>query len=128
MLHDVVHWLLIALVGWTDVPKEPSKSTDHWSELKDPSAGKREGMKEGAKAARKASGETPSTGAFVFEGCKRPTVWMKPVRRCSQDGGRKFCDGPRRVPMPQGEESLRAAELGLGTRQVAAQLFKQAPS
>ncbi len=44
-----------------------------------------------------------------------PLGWMEPIRRCHR-GRRFFCDGPRRVPVPWGENVERAERLGLGTR------------
>ena len=38
---------------------------------------------------------------------------------------RGWSDGPRRVPTPSGASKLRAEELGLGTRECAARLFRE---
>ncbi|MEM9071348.1 MAG: M23 family metallopeptidase [Myxococcota bacterium] len=40
--------------------------------------------------------------------------WAEPLRRCGRRGRRRFCDGPRRVPLAWGEAAERAKRLGLG--------------
>lgn len=48
-----------------------------------------------------------------------PKDWMEPVRRCHQGSGRRFCDGPRRIALPHGDEAALAEALGLGSTQAA---------
>lgn len=57
----------------------------------------------------------------------RPTEWMEPVRRCARRGRRRFCDGPRMVPVPHGEAAARAEALGLGTVQAVSRLMLARP-
>jgi murein DD-endopeptidase MepM/ murein hydrolase activator NlpD len=57
----------------------------------------------------------------------RPTAWMSRVRRCSQRGGRRFCDGPRMVPVASPEAAARREALGLGTGMVVARVMRGRP-
>ncbi len=53
-------------------------------------------------------------------------VWREENRRCGRrNGGRFFCDGPRRIPVPRGEAHERALELGLGTKRTYWRLFSR---
>lgn len=70
---------------------------------------------------------TPVVEATPNLETSRPTEWMEPVRRCTRRGPRRFCDGPRMVPVPRGEAATRATELGLGTVQAVAQLMMGRP-
>ncbi|MFW6023179.1 MAG: murein hydrolase activator EnvC family protein [Myxococcota bacterium] len=47
--------------------------------------------------------------------------------RCDRHDGRRFCDGPRRVPRGYGLAAARAERLGLGTWPVAAKLLRSEP-
>ena len=53
--------------------------------------------------------------------------WEAPLRRCSRRGGRRFCDGPRRVPKAAPAEVEWAREVGLGTFQAGAELIRGTP-
>jgi murein DD-endopeptidase MepM/ murein hydrolase activator NlpD len=59
----------------------------------------------------------------------RPTRWMPSLGSgCRNVRGKgKVCDGPRRVPEPQGADAVRADELGLGTRETAQHLLIAMP-
>ncbi len=57
----------------------------------------------------------------------RPEEWMPRLRRCSRRGARRFCDGPRMVPVPHGEAAERAERLGLGTTRAVSQLMLGRP-
>jgi len=57
----------------------------------------------------------------------RPTEWMPKVRRCSHRGRRRFCDGPRMVPVPHGEAAARAERLGLGSHRVVSKVMLGTP-
>jgi hypothetical protein len=56
-----------------------------------------------------------------------PIQWKSPEARCQRRRGRRFCDGPRRVPEPYGDAAVRAAELGMGDRWTGAVLIAKAP-
>jgi murein DD-endopeptidase MepM/ murein hydrolase activator NlpD len=58
---------------------------------------------------------------------RRPERWLPKLRRCSSRGARRFCDGPRMVPVPDAEDAGRAARLELGTRAAANRLLTGAP-
>lgn len=68
------------------------------------------------------SAEPELAGAAV-----RPTEWMPKLRRCSHRGRRRFCDGPRMVPVPHGEAAARAERLGLGTVRVVSKVMLGSP-
>jgi len=53
--------------------------------------------------------------------------WMPATTRCSRRGSRRFCDGPRRVPVPHGEAAQVAESLGLGTQQAGVKLWSGSP-
>lgn len=53
----------------------------------------------------------------------RPTEWQPRIRRCARRGRRRFCDGPRMVPVPHGPAAERAERLGLGTPRAISQLM-----
>ena len=53
--------------------------------------------------------------------------WKADAPRCDRHRGRRFCNGPRRVPAWTGEAAARARELGLGTHRAAAELIRTAP-
>ncbi|MDD9938610.1 MAG: M23 family metallopeptidase, partial [Myxococcales bacterium] len=53
--------------------------------------------------------------------------WMPKLRRCARRAGRRFCDGPRMVPVAAPEDAARAARLELGTRRTASRLLIGAP-
>lgn len=58
-----------------------------------------------------------------------PTKWL-PAHgsECARSGkGKGFCQGPRRVPAPQGPEAVFATHLGLGTVETAGDLMVDAP-
>src|SRR4051812_32518275 len=59
----------------------------------------------------------------------RPMRWLpskgSSCRRVHGKG--KVCDGPRRVPEPQGGDAVRAEELGLGTMETAQHLLSSVP-
>lgn len=57
----------------------------------------------------------------------QPLRWLPERIRCSEKGGKKFCDGPRRVVMPSGVENDFANSLGLGTFACAAELLRGHP-
>ncbi|MEM9194666.1 MAG: M23 family metallopeptidase [Myxococcota bacterium] len=57
-----------------------------------------------------------------------PTEWLPALRRCQRyRGGRRFCDGPRRVPVPHGPALEWAERLGLGENPTAVQLLTRGP-
>jgi murein DD-endopeptidase MepM/ murein hydrolase activator NlpD len=57
----------------------------------------------------------------------RPKDWQPKVRRCALRGSRHFCDGPRMVPVAEGEDAERASALGLGEMRTASHLMVRAP-
>jgi murein DD-endopeptidase MepM/ murein hydrolase activator NlpD len=57
----------------------------------------------------------------------KPDEWMPKLRRCQRKGKRYFCDGPRRVPVPEGQAAERAETLGLGTARTASQIIVRKP-
>lgn len=52
-----------------------------------------------------------------------PTRWLSALRRCRREPRRRFCDGPRRVPEPQGRAAELAQGLGLGAFETVKTLF-----
>jgi hypothetical protein len=56
-----------------------------------------------------------------------PESWMRRGRRCHRRRGRFVCDGPRRVPRPQGSAAALAERLGIGTRDMASKILLGAP-
>lgn len=56
-----------------------------------------------------------------------PERWLSRVRRCQRRGGRRWCDGPRRVPEPHGRAAAFARELGIGGQNTASRLLTGAP-
>lgn len=58
-----------------------------------------------------------------------PTEWKRSKgRECNRKGRyRNFCQGPRRVPRPHGQEALLAKELGLGEFKTVNHLMLHAP-
>lgn len=53
--------------------------------------------------------------------------WKEDAERCDRHRGRRFCNGPRRVPVWTGDAARWARELGLGTHRAAAELIRTAP-
>lgn len=58
---------------------------------------------------------------------ERSIKWMPERKRCDKKAGRRFCDGPRRVPTPHGPENELANALGLGSFTSAAELLRSSP-
>ncbi|MEM9190722.1 MAG: M23 family metallopeptidase [Myxococcota bacterium] len=57
-----------------------------------------------------------------------PTAWAEAQgRECRRRRGRITCDGPRRVPLPEGDAAALALRLGFGDRQTAHQLLVRGP-
>lgn len=56
-----------------------------------------------------------------------PTRWLSRLRRCQRKRGRRFCDGPRRVPEPHGEAAALARRIDIGTRDTATRLLTDGP-
>ena len=54
-------------------------------------------------------------------------AWLPEADRCGRQGRRRFCNGPRRVPKPEGPAAALAERLGLGTHRAAAELIRGAP-
>lgn len=55
------------------------------------------------------------------------SAWKDEAERCGRHRGRRFCNGPRRVPTWTGDAARLARELGLGTHRAAAELIRTAP-
>ena len=53
--------------------------------------------------------------------------WQEDRERCDRHRGRRFCNGPRRVPVWAGESAELARSLGLGTHRAAAELIRTRP-
>ncbi|MEZ4288401.1 MAG: M23 family metallopeptidase [Polyangiales bacterium] len=53
--------------------------------------------------------------------------WQTALRRCGTYRGRRYCNGPRRVPMPFGAAKARAERLHLGTKATAGRLLSERP-
>ncbi|MCU0671830.1 MAG: M23 family metallopeptidase [Myxococcota bacterium] len=53
--------------------------------------------------------------------------WLPEARRCGRFGARRYCNGPRRAPEPEGASAELAAQLGLGTHRAAAELIRATP-
>lgn len=53
--------------------------------------------------------------------------WLPEARRCGRFGARRYCNGPRRAPEPEGPGAELATQLGLGTHRAAAELIRAAP-
>ncbi len=86
----------------------------------------------GAQAVDPAVPEPPGQLSPVRPDAIRPEVWAESTgddchsRETGRDGvaaHARICDGPRRVPVPQGDNAARAEALGLGTRPAADRLF-----
>lgn len=56
-----------------------------------------------------------------------PTEWQPNLMRCRRYRRRRFCEGPRRVPLPFGSAAERAERLGLGGRTGAARAKDKTP-
>lgn len=56
-----------------------------------------------------------------------PRGMLSTMMRCERQDGRRFCDGPRRVPRPYGLAAARAERLGLGTWAAGAKLLRSEP-
>ncbi len=56
-----------------------------------------------------------------------PTAWRPMVMRCRRYRRSRYCEGPRRVPIPSGPAAERAERLGLGSRRAAARVKEQTP-
>src|SRR5436309_1505560 len=71
----------------------------------------------------------PARSQSALAAAVQPTAWMPAHgRECARSGKRKgFCQGPRRVPLPHGEDAERAERLGLGTLSAAGVLLGKAP-
>lgn len=53
--------------------------------------------------------------------------WLPDAPRCGRHRGRRFCNGPRRVPAPEGEAAARSERLGLGSHRGCAELIRTRP-
>lgn len=73
-------------------------------------------------------GALPEAAPDVADDLKRHPGygWQEPLERCHVRG-RRFCDGPRRVPVPEPEARERAEALGLGTRSAGGWLLERPP-
>jgi len=57
-----------------------------------------------------------------------PTVWAPSKgNQCHRSKRRRSCEGPRKVPLAQGEALARARRFGLGTPRALLQLQRQVP-
>lgn len=70
-----------------------------------------------------------STPSASLRGFKLPERWLPSRgRECARTGRyRGFCQGPRRVPAPQGPEAELAARIGLGSVKTVSHLLLKAP-
>jgi len=72
--------------------------------------------------------KSDSTAAKSPAGMPQIKEWMPAHgRQCARSGHGKmwFCQGPRRVPRPQGEDAKRATQLGLGVLRTAGDLMTE---
>jgi murein DD-endopeptidase MepM/ murein hydrolase activator NlpD len=90
----------------------------------------------GALAPHTSLAETPSQLAVAAldtsgatDARPEPLRWLPSRgRECNERGKyKRFCAGPRRAPLPFGEEAALAAELGLGDKKTVSHLLLQAP-
>jgi murein DD-endopeptidase MepM/ murein hydrolase activator NlpD len=90
----------------------------------------------GALAPHSSLAETPSQLAVAAldtssatDARPEPLRWLPTRgRECNERGKyKRFCAGPRRAPLPFGEEAELAAELGLGDRKTVSHLLLQPP-
>ncbi len=72
---------------------------------------------------------TAAVGSEPLGPPTRPVItdWLPDRVHCVTHGGRRFCDGPRRVPRPHGDAQVRAERLGLGVLRAAAKLTRTRP-
>ncbi len=56
-----------------------------------------------------------------------PTEWQPMLMRCRRYHRKRYCEGPRRIPVPFGSAGERAERLGLGGRNGAARVKDHAP-
>ncbi len=71
--------------------------------------------------------EVPAEDPLDLDALPEVVEWKEDAERCDAHRGRRFCNGPRRVPVWQGQAAQRARELGLGTHRAAAELIRTAP-
>ncbi len=87
--------------------------------------------RDSASAKRSSSRRDPadSAAADSADAVVVPHDWMPSHgRECARKGRRKgFCQGPRKVPLPHGEEAALAKRLGLGTLTAAGDLLFESP-
>jgi murein DD-endopeptidase MepM/ murein hydrolase activator NlpD len=57
----------------------------------------------------------------------RPTRWRPRVMRCRRYRRSRYCEGPRRMPIPSGSAAERAERLGLASRRAAARVKDRTP-
>jgi murein DD-endopeptidase MepM/ murein hydrolase activator NlpD len=71
----------------------------------------------------------PPTTAAGAPASVTPITWQPAKgRQCGRHKrGRRYCQGPRRVPMPYGEAAELAVELGLGELKTVSHLLLNAP-
>lgn len=71
--------------------------------------------------------QEPAPPELDLDALPEVAQWKGDAQRCERHRGRRFCNGPRRVPEWTGDGAIRARELGLGTHRAAAELIRTRP-